>query len=221
MKTTSLIVPIGILTLFLSGCPSSKPPSEQATSPTPSPSPQASPSPPPTFDQTLGPRKVPTTQKVVGLIPATNPNQHQGTFKQGRNDPFAMIPVEPIVKFPPPKTVKRVPRKVPTSVARQPSRPLIPSVPSTRRSSPPQPNEALGVVVSGVMNLPTSPVAIVKAPGESVVRRVTQGSTLSNGQVRVKAIYADNNNPMVILEQYGVEVIKRVGEGVVESPKAI
>jgi hypothetical protein len=211
MKTTSLIVPVGILALFLNGCPSSTPPSEQAVQP--SPSPQASPSPPPTFDQALQPRKVPTTtQKVAGLIPATNPNQHQGTVKQGRNDPFAMIPVEPIVKYPPPKTVKRAPSKVPTSVvARRSSRP----------SGLPEPNEALGVVVSGVMDLPSSPVAIVKAPGESVVRRVTQGSTLSNGQVRVKAIYAENNNPMVILEQYGVEVIKRVGEGVVESPKAI
>lgn len=215
MKTTSLIVPVGILTLFLSGCPSSTPPSKQATSPTPSPSPQASPSPPPTFEQALQPRKVPTTtQKVADLIPATNPNQQQGTFKQGRNDPFAMIPVEPIVKFPP-QTVKRAPSKVSTSVVNRPS------IPSTRRSGTPQPNEALGVVVSGVMDLPSSPVAIVKAPGESVVRRVIQGSTLSNGQVRVKAIYAENNNPMVILEQYGVEVIKRVGEGVVESPKAI
>lgn len=214
MKITSLIVPLGILTLFLGGCPSSNPPSEQAAQPSPSPSPQASPSSPPAFEKALQPRKVPTTtQKVVGLIPATNPEQHQGTVKQGRNDPFAMIAVEPIVKFPPPKqTVKRAPR-IPTSV--------VVTRRSSRPSLPPQPNEALGVVVSGVMDLPTSPVAIVKAPGESVVRRVTPGSTLSNGQVRVKAIYADNNNPMVILEQYGVEVIKRVGESVVESPKTI
>ncbi|PSF38785.1 hypothetical protein C7H19_04605 [Aphanothece hegewaldii CCALA 016] len=217
MKTTSLIVPVGMLTLFLSGCPSSPPPSEQAATPTPSPSPQASPSPPPAFEEALQPRKVPTPQKVAGLIPATNPNQIQGTVQLGRSDPFAMIPIEPIVQFPPEKPVKRVPKKISTPVAMRPTRPNLPSLPPAL----PQPNEALGVVVSGVMDLPTSPVAIVKAPGESVVRRVTPGSTLSNGQVRVKAIYAENSNPMVVLEQYGVEVIKRVGEGVVEAPKAI
>jgi len=61
----------------------------------------------------------------------------------------------------------------------------------------------------------------VKAPGESVERRVTQGSTLSNGQVLVKAIYAGSSNPMVVLEQYGVEVTRRVGEAVPTAPRAI
>jgi hypothetical protein len=83
----------------------------------------------------------------------------------------------------------------------------------------PEPTEAQAVVVSGVVQLPTSPIAIVLAPGESVARRVTQGQRISNGQVLVKAIYA-TDNPMVVLEQYGVEVVRKVGEAPPAAPAA-
>lgn len=217
MKKTFLILSLGMLTLSLSGCPSKSPPADQAAQPTPTPSPQASPS-LPAFDQALQPGKTPsqTQPKVAGLIPATNQDQQLDKVKQGRHDPFAALPVEPIVKYP---TVAPVVKKPTTTTGSQPSS-VVP-IPSNTRPLPPQPNEALGVVVSGVIDLPSSPVAIVKAPGESVTRRVTPGATLSNGQVLVKAIYAGNSNPMVILEQYGIEVTKRVGEGVAPTPKAI
>lgn len=220
MKKPFLVISLGILTLSLISCSSSSPPSEQAVQPTPSPSPQASPSPPPTFEQSLQPAHPPTRNvpKVAGLIAATNPEQQRSQVQQGRNDPFAMLSVNPTVQFPSSAPAAKKPGEtasVPSVSPRRPSSSVRPLPPQ-----PPQPSEALGVVVSGVMDLPTSPVAIVKAPGESVVRRVTPGSTLSNGQVRVKAIYAGNSNPMVVLEQYGIEVTKRVGESVA-TPKAI
>ncbi|GFE70284.1 hypothetical protein [Chroococcus sp. FPU101] len=219
MKKTFLILSLGMLTLSLSGCPSSSPPADQAAqpTPTPSPSPQASSS-PPAFEQALQPGQASTQTppKVAGLIPATNSDQQLDKVKQGRNDPFATLPVDPIVKYPPAASVVK---KTTTTTASKP--PSVIPIPPNSRPLPPQPNEALGVVVSGVMDLPSSPVAIVKAPGESVARRVTPGATLSNGQVLVKAIYAGNSNPMVILEQYGIEVTKRVGEGAALTPKAI
>lgn len=222
MKKTFLILSLGMLTLSLSGCPSESPEADQAAqpTPTPSPSPQASPS-PPAFNQALQPGKTPsqTQPNVAGLIPATNQDQQLDKVKQGRHDPFAALPVEPIVKYPSVAPVVKKPTPNTPASKRSPVVP-IPSTSNTR-PLPPQPNEALGVVVSGVIDLPSSPVAIVKAPGESVARRVTPGATLSNGQVLVKAIYAGNSNPMVILEQYGIEVTKRVGEGVAPTPKAI
>jgi hypothetical protein len=53
--------------------------------------------------------------------------------------------------------------------------------------------------------------AIVKVPNEPD-RTVREGDRLLNGQVLVKRIDARGPTPVVILEQYGVEVARRIGE---------
>jgi len=76
----------------------------------------------------------------------------------------------------------------------------------------PSPNQARAVLITGVVSTGNTPAAIVKAPDESVARTVRTGDTLSNGNVLVKAIYAQQSEPAVVLEQYGTEVVRGVGE---------
>jgi hypothetical protein len=63
--------------------------------------------------------------------------------------------------------------------------------------------------VTGVVQLGGAAQAIVKAPNEPSSRNVQAGERLSNGEVLVKRITADQGmSPVVVLEQNGVEVIK-------------
>ncbi len=85
---------------------------------------------------------------------------------------------------------------------------LIPELPPL-----PEPTLAKGIEVSGVVEVGGVPKAIVKVPNEPS-RTVRQGDRLSNGQVLVKRIEVNQGpTPLVVLEQYGIEVAKRVGEG--------
>jgi len=69
------------------------------------------------------------------------------------------------------------------------------------------------VLVSGVVIVGTEPQAIVKASKEASSRYVRAGQRLENGQVLVKRIeFNEGSEPIVILEQNGVEVAKVVGE---------
>lgn len=84
---------------------------------------------------------------------------------------------------------------------------LIPELPPL-----PEPTLARGIEVSGVVEVGGVPKAIVKVPNEPS-RTVREGDRLSNGQVLVKRIEVNQGpTPLVVLEQYGIEVAKRVGE---------
>jgi hypothetical protein len=61
-------------------------------------------------------------------------------------------------------------------------------------------------------------MAIVKVPNEPD-RYVREGQRIANGQVLVKRIETNRGpNPVVILEQYGVEVARGVGDAPSTSP---
>lgn len=82
--------------------------------------------------------------------------------------------------------------------------PLLPQLPD--------PALARGIEVTGVVEVGGVPNAIVKVPNEPS-RYVRAGQRLSNGQVLVKRIEMNRGPvPVVILEQYGVEVARRVGD---------
>lgn len=82
---------------------------------------------------------------------------------------------------------------------------------------PAQPELARAVVVTGVVLISKEPQAIIKVPDEPTSRYVEAGQRLANG-VLVKRIEMNQGyNPIVILEQYGIEVAKMVGEGAVNS----
>lgn len=81
----------------------------------------------------------------------------------------------------------------------------------------PQPDTARAVVVTGVVLITKEPQAIIKVPDEPTSRYVQAGQRLANG-VLVKRIEMNGgSNPIVILEQYGIEVAKMVGERPVNS----
>lgn len=80
-------------------------------------------------------------------------------------------------------------------------------------SPPAQPELARSVAVTGVVLVGSEPQAIVKVPNEATSRYVRVGQMLSNGQVLVKRIEMnEGSEPIVILEQYGIEVSRAVGE---------
>ena len=82
---------------------------------------------------------------------------------------------------------------------------------------PAQPELAKAVLVTGVVLISKEPQAIIKVPDEPTSRYVQAGQRLANG-VLVKRIEMNQGyNPIVILEQYGIEVAKMVGEGAVNS----
>lgn len=82
---------------------------------------------------------------------------------------------------------------------------------------PAQPDLARAVVVTGVVLISKEPQAIIKVPDEPTSRYVQAGQRLANG-VLIKRIEMNQGyNPIVILEQYGIEVAKMVGEGTVKS----
>ncbi len=77
----------------------------------------------------------------------------------------------------------------------------------------PEPNLARAVEVSGVVTLGGLTEAIIKAPNEPTSRHVVVGQRLSNGQVLVKRIEVNaGSDPIVVLEENGVEVSRSVGE---------
>lgn len=126
----------------------------------------------------------------------------------------------------PPKLRIRTPAKPQTTNPRRPgtSRPLtlppvargpnfIPQLPKL-----PEPTLAKGIEVTGVVEVGGVPTAIVKVPNEPS-RYVREGERLSNGQVLVKRIDMNRGStPVVILEQYGQEVARGVGEKPAGAP---
>jgi hypothetical protein len=77
---------------------------------------------------------------------------------------------------------------------------------------------ATAVEVTGVVYVNGRAQAIVKAPNEGTSRYVRVGQRLSDGQVLVKRIEINSgSDPVVVLEENGVEVPKVVGENAAQS----
>ncbi|EAZ94162.1 hypothetical protein [Crocosphaera chwakensis] len=185
-------------------------------------------------ESTPSPPQVSASQ---GLLPSTPPSERRKNIQTGRDNPFAVIPIKPVVRqttssngsnqngfaqngvaangVAPPEQLCTLEQRPVATVAQAPgSATPVSDVGPAPLLAPvlPIPNEARGVEVSGVMQLSGTPVAIVKAPNENVARQVRVGGTLSNGQVRVKAINVSSQRPYVILEQYGLEIPRGLGE---------
>ncbi len=97
-----------------------------------------------------------------------------------------------------------------------PAQPLSPQpMPDFEPDLPPlpQPDLARAVRVTGVVQIGGEMRAIVEPPNENS-RYVRVGDSLANGQVLVKRIDVNAGpEPVVILEQFGVEVARPVGDG--------
>jgi hypothetical protein len=225
MKKLPLILSVGSVALLLVGCPASNqanqsPPPSQET-PTPSPSPPAAQT--PAFSNPVQPATEPTTPRVARLIPATDPDQKRAEINRGRSDPFAPFPLQPNITI---TAEEKPPAGTPAATAAAPPSASVGNRPTPRRPivkappPPPPPTEAEEVQVSGIVQLPTTAMAIVKAPGEATERRVIPGSTLSNGLILVKAIDTNPDNPYIVLQQRGRTITRRLGDGVPEPAAA-
>ena len=241
MKKLPLILSVGSVALLLVGCPASNqanqspPPNQETPTPTPSPSPPAAQ--PPAFSGAVQPATEPATPKVPGLIPATDPDQKRAEINRGRSDPFAPFTLQPnititVAEKPPagtpaatapaamgnrstPAAAATGNRSTPAAAAAATGNPPTPGGSIVKAPPPPpQPTEAEEVQVSGIFQLPSTAMAIVKAPGEATERRVIPGSTLSNGLILVKAIDTNPDNPYIVLEQYGQTITRRLGDDV-------
>jgi hypothetical protein len=77
---------------------------------------------------------------------------------------------------------------------------------------PAQPELARAVIVTGVVLIGREPQAIIKVPNEQASRYVQAGQRLANGLLIKRIEMNEGSNPIVILEQYGIEVARMVGE---------
>jgi len=75
----------------------------------------------------------------------------------------------------------------------------------------PQPTQAEAVVVTGVVTVGGRNYAIVQSPDEPTGRYVAVGQRIAGGQVLVKRIEMGGSEPIVVLEQNGIEVARSVG----------
>lgn len=87
-------------------------------------------------------------------------------------------------------------------------KPFSPTLPAL-----PDPALAREVTITGVIEVAGVPQVILQAPGEPTSRYVRVGDYLSNGQVLVKRVEMNFGSvPVVVLEQFGVEVSRGVGQ---------
>ncbi|NJL38629.1 MAG: hypothetical protein HC840_24525 [Leptolyngbyaceae cyanobacterium RM2_2_4] len=182
----------------------------------------------------------PPALPVPSLIPPTTPGDRLPTVTVGRNEPFGAIADAPIVRrrvsiatapssAAPAATVVPTPAPSPqittVPLSNQPL-PILPSVPveapgttvavnpSTIPVSPLPTSLAHSIEVSGVIEAGGTVSAIVQVPGEPTSRSVNAGDYLAGGSVLVKRIDVAGE-PVVILEQDGIEVVRSVGSSAI------
>lgn len=221
MKQLSGILSVGVIGLLIASCvPFQKEETPAPTSQQPQP-PVSQPSPrgtaPPFAGATQAGKPSSNQITVIGLIPSTNPERRRQQVVKGRNDPFALVPVQPT--FQPESQAAKAPPKPAAAAKKSPlaakGKPQIPAVPVP----PALPELAKEVVIFGVIQTDGTPQIIVKAPNEQFTRYVAPGQLIANGQVRVKRIDGlGSPAPVVVLEEWGREVYKQVGEGIPEPP---
>ncbi|XZN92757.1 MAG: hypothetical protein ACM65M_07975 [Microcoleus sp.] len=121
--------------------------------------------------------------------------------------PIAARPLG-VPNLPPLPVDKRPPQWI------DPNPPPVKQVPAIPAPPPPPSTDlATGTEVSGVVKVGNETQVIVRVPNEPTSRYVKVGQRLSNGQVLVKRVDVKSGaDPIVILEENGVEVAKAVGE---------
>lgn len=168
------------------------------------------------------------------LIQSTNPAERVEQFQKKQQDPYATLPVPPKPPAAPPATAPAPGNGGGTTTSNnggnggggggsnttgngsnatgnngtsggsgtiQP----LPELPKAETAS--------AVAVTGVVKVGNETYAIVQAPGEPTSRYVKAGQRLSNGRVLVKRIETRGNEPVVVLEENGIEVALEVGSG--------
>jgi hypothetical protein len=155
------------------------------------------------------------------LIQPTNPEERLKAIERSRSDPYALVAVPPAPTPPPPPESAPGPTNNGggnnagggAGSAGSPGTPDN-TIPLDQLPGLPQPTTATGVSVTGIVQINGERYAIIEAPGEPTSRYVRAGDYLSNGQILVKRIETrPGSEPVVILEENGIEVAMPVGSG--------
>jgi hypothetical protein len=143
-------------------------------------------------------------RKLPNIIVAIKPKAGVPSTATPRNPSIAMRPVSL-----PPRDRDRVVIK-PLPQPYQPNRmPPISNVAPT----PSEPTLAQTVGVSGIIEVAGKTQVIVRLPNESFSRYVEIGDRIYDGRVKIKRVEGEQTlSPMVILEESGVEVTRKVGD---------
>lgn len=229
-----------LTTLSLAGCTiGDTPTASNTTSPQPTTPQNTQPQPlARALNNPIVPAKLVGNRESVGtLIPPTNGVERLLVIQKGRTDPFGQIvdsrtkivvpTLSPLPSAINPKPIKTTAIKAatkpvtPVSKLKKPSQ--IKQKPTKKTILPlaPQPKIARAVVVTGIVLIGEVPQAIIKAPNEPTSRYVQPGQRLMNGVLVKRIEMRQDGNPTVILEQYGIEVVKQVGEKPVEESKPV
>lgn len=148
----------------------------------------------------------PEGSNSAGLIEPTNSTVYTKKIDSGRSDPFASLFSLPVEKV----SIKQ--QKNPLSKVQAPVRKLPPPPPASMPPVKSEPNLVSGIAVQGVVTVGERSHAIVKLPNEKTSRYVSEGQNLSGKKVLVKKInISPDVEPVVILEQDGIEIVKSVG----------
>jgi len=184
----------------------------------------------------VSPSVVVPVPKTPGLLATTNAKSRLPGGGIGRRDPFAAIAPAPIILPAQPQGRTSL-RSLPTPVKQLPtfnvaSLPTIPIAPTNVTALPPLnpgsntlplPTVAAPVLqsptaiaeaiqITGVLQVQGRWSIIVKEPGSQTSRYVSAGDRLANGKVLVKQIISrSGSDPVVILQQNGVNVTKSLG----------
>lgn len=245
MPKVSVLLPTLALSLILGSC--SLLPGGEGGSPD---QPQAIPQPVPQPEATETSELLTPNANTSVFIPSTDPDVRRKQTAQGRNDPFADLPLgTPQVVFVPERPKAKPTQTTPavtslnggggggavagaaagqagsssagnatagTSSSGKNTVALAP-VPAKLSFSPllpelPKADLAEETEVTGVIQLNGVNHVMVQAPNEKYSRYVRVGDYIAEGQVQVKRVDFRRNAPVVVLEQYGIEVYKQLDD---------
>lgn len=225
----------GFATIFLVGCGGvSTPP--QSSAPTDSTAPASSAAAPAVPASPVPPKPLGTVTVpgVPGLVAQTNAKSRANGVAGGRVDPFAIVPSGPSVI--PVKVITSTKPRLQPQTAVNPGTPLPANPLPTAASNPlPLPNLSPGTTslppantpqlpppsptaiadrinITGVIQLQNKWHVIVQESPAGSSRYVKAGDTLAGGQVLIKRVIA-GVDPLVVLQQNGKEVTRRIGSG--------
>lgn len=162
---------------------------------------------------------------LAELLPSTDPNERLKEVDNDRPDPYAYVPIPP-----PPSAAPPAPEDTPDEgveeadadegttdeasgeFVEQPDEDFLPLEPLPALPEPAV--VASQVQIFGVAQVRGEVYAIVQAPDEPTSRYVRVGDRLANGTVLVKRIETrTSSEPLVILEERGIEIALPVGSG--------
>ncbi|AFZ26362.1 hypothetical protein Cylst_4265 [Cylindrospermum stagnale PCC 7417] len=145
------------------------------------------------------PKSIASQPKTTRIVVRRKP-----TSIAGRSQQKTKIALVPLTQRPKPPSASFLPKVLPQVV---PNPTLVSVLPPTEK-----PELARAILVTGIVQIGREPQAIIKVPDEPTSRYVQAGQRLVNGVLVKRIEMNQGSNPVVILEQYGIEVARMVGE---------